>query len=292
MAINDKDQKLLWAKAAGRCSICKEVLSVESSSPSSKTLIGQNCHIIGEKLERGPRHKSNLEKKDRNRYPNLILLCSNHHIEIDGDEEKYTVEYLHQIKSDHEVWVQQSLTENNESPSTKLYSHLINYIVVNLSLDYWEWFTDNSIRTIMLNEDVIKMRNTVIRLSRVNWPNDIINLENSIKELCEYVDIYIKHYTSFAYPRSDTHWIENKIKYKDRLTGFPTIVGDEQEKRDYHTHFINIWNLTYSVNNFAKEVRASLNKEFYFLQGDFVINDDQGVTNSMQSCVYFPDEYK
>ena len=292
MAINDKDQKLLWAKAAGRCSMCKKELSVEANSPSGNTLIGQNCHIIGEKLHNGPRHKSNLSEKDRNRYPNLILLCSNHHIEIDGDEKKYSVEILHQIKADHEIWVQQALTQNDDTTSNKLYSDLINYITEKISLYHWEWLTDHSIRTIMLDESVIGMRDTVIRITRVNWPNENVALEQAIIELCEKLEEYINHYTSFAHPRSETDWIEDKQQYNDSRTGFSTEEGIKQEKKDYHSHFVNLWNLTVAINIFARVVRKSFNKEYFFLQGDFVMHDEQGVTNSIESCVYFPNEYK
>ena len=83
MTINSKDIKILWAKAAGRCSMpdCRKILVTEASDdvPSKNTLIGENCHIIGEK-DNSPRGESILSIEDRNRYPNLILLCRNHHL--------------------------------------------------------------------------------------------------------------------------------------------------------------------------------------------------------------------
>ena len=125
MSINQKDIKILWAKSAGRCSICKQELSVVSgSSPSSITLIGENCHIVGDKLDSGPRHQSNLSEEDRDRYPNLILLCSNHHNEIDGDTTKYSIEYLHQIKADHEIWVHRHLYRHRIREKHQLPSRL------------------------------------------------------------------------------------------------------------------------------------------------------------------------
>ena len=292
MTIHNKDIKLLWYRAAGRCSICKEELSVEAPSPSGKTLIGQNCHIVGEKLYSGPRHESNLTESDRNRYPNLILLCANHHKEIDSDEQKYTVEVLHQIKSDHEVWVQAALTQNDDTIAKRLYSDLINHISDAIRLDMWDRITDNAIRTVMHDEIVVGMREIVIKLNRVDWPSDETDLEEALKEFADRLNTYIEHYTSFAYPKSKSIWIENKRLYNDLRTGFPTSEGQKKEKENYHIHFINLWNLTVSLNNLARCVRDSINKEFFFLQGDFVICDDIGVTNEMQSCVYFPKEYK
>lgn len=292
MTIHDKDLKLLWYRAAGRCSICKKELSVEASSASGNTLIGQNCHIVGEKLNSGPRHKSNLTEGDRNRYPNLILLCANHHVEIDSDETTHTVEILHQIKSDHEVWVQTALTLNGDTIAKKLYSNLINHISDAMRLDMWDRITDNAIRTVMHDKIVVGMRDIVIRLNRVDWPGDEIDLEKVFKEFADRLNKYVEHYTSFAYPKSESVWIENKRLYNDRRTGFPTSEGSKKEEENYHMHFINLWNLTVSLNSLARCIRNAINKEFFFLQGDFVICDDMGVTNEMQSCVYFPKKYR
>jgi hypothetical protein len=58
MSISEKDQKILWGKAAGRCSMpdClkKLVLEASKSIPSQNILFGMNCHIVAE-AENGPR---------------------------------------------------------------------------------------------------------------------------------------------------------------------------------------------------------------------------------------------
>jgi hypothetical protein len=58
------------------------------------------------------------------------------------------------------------------------------------------------------------------------------------------------------------------------------------------TFLLQKWNLTVSINIFALCIRNSVNKEFFFLQGYFVLYDDLGTSNDGQSCVYFPREYK
>lgn len=289
---HQKDIKLLWSKAAGRCSICRKELSVESSSPSGKTLIGENCHIVGEKLDGGPRHKSTLSEADRNRYPNLILLCAIHHIEIDSDEIKYPVEVLHQIKSDHEIWVQTSLTDNENSESKKFYSGIINYLTESLHLANWEVVTDNAVRTIMLTSVIDGMQNTVILLNRIDWPHNDLQLEKALLEFSGYLDKYIVHYLTFSHQRTEDSWIEDKFKYNDPKTGYPTEEGEKIEKENYRIHFFNLWNLTASINKLAKIIRKNINRDYFRLQGDFLINDDMGVTNQMEPCVYFPREYR
>ncbi len=112
MAITDKTRKSLWAKSGNRCSICKIEL-FSSNADNNEFNIGEECHIISSK-EKGPRHKSNIDDYDL--FNNLILLCRNHHKEIDESVDTYTEELLRYIKSNHENWVQSTINNavNND----------------------------------------------------------------------------------------------------------------------------------------------------------------------------------
>ena len=96
MAITSKTRKELWAKSGNRCAICKK----------GSFIIGDECHIISSSAE-GPRHKPGIEDYDS--YENLLLLCKNHHREIDENCASYTEELLHYIKTSHENWVKETL---------------------------------------------------------------------------------------------------------------------------------------------------------------------------------------
>ena len=104
--ISIKIRKELWGKAAGRCSMCKRKLTLDDDR---HTNISNECHIISEK-KNGPRHIEGI--KDYNSYDNLILLCRNHHAEIDNNVNKYTVERLKEIKRQHEKYVNERLKSN------------------------------------------------------------------------------------------------------------------------------------------------------------------------------------
>lgn len=104
--IKDLARKKLWALSAGRCAICKK----ELTGPD-KLNIGQECHIVSSKPT-GPRYTPDLS--DYNDYDNFILLCANHHREIDTDIKKYSVDKLKQIKKEHEQSVKKSLKEHNQ----------------------------------------------------------------------------------------------------------------------------------------------------------------------------------
>ena len=105
MAITDKTRKNLWAKSGNRCSICKiELFNNEKNKDEFN--IGEECHIISGKLN-GPRYKENL--KDYDDFGNLILLCRNHHKEIDELTETYTEDLLRYMKLNHENWVKTTI---------------------------------------------------------------------------------------------------------------------------------------------------------------------------------------
>lgn len=77
--------------------------------------IGEMAHVIAKK-DKGPRGLD-AHLKDRNAYENLILLCANHHTEVDQNSLLYTAEKLHYIKSEHEASVRCRLSKKNNNIS-------------------------------------------------------------------------------------------------------------------------------------------------------------------------------
>jgi hypothetical protein len=113
MSISDRTRKSLWAKSGNRCSICKvELLS--NKNDSKELNLGEECHIISSKIN-GPRYKPNIVDYDI--FDNLILLCRNHHREIDELTATYTEDVLMYMKLNHEEWVKTIL--NNALNSEK-----------------------------------------------------------------------------------------------------------------------------------------------------------------------------
>ncbi len=98
--MKERDIKLLWGRAANRCAICQSPLS--QSASSGTYLLGEQAHIVAESND-GPRGASILGLDDRNSYGNMILLCPNHHKEIDKNASDWPVEKLHITKTTHEL---------------------------------------------------------------------------------------------------------------------------------------------------------------------------------------------
>ncbi|MCB8946369.1 MAG: hypothetical protein H6653_00010 [Ardenticatenaceae bacterium] len=74
------------------------------------SVIGEECHIVARE-KNGPRGDSALPDKFRDYPDNLILLCRIHHKIIDDQPQIFTVEVLFDIKSTHEAWVRESLSQ-------------------------------------------------------------------------------------------------------------------------------------------------------------------------------------
>lgn len=112
MPISKRDIKLLWGRAASRCAFpdCRIKLTQDKRTASDSFPFGEQAHIVGEK-EDAPRGESSLSPDERDSYFNLILLCPTHHRIIDSNPEDYPVEKLHLMKVQHEVWVEQTLSD-------------------------------------------------------------------------------------------------------------------------------------------------------------------------------------
>ena len=65
------------------------------------TVVGEICHIEGARAG-SARYRAGQDSEERHGYDNLVLMCNLHHAEIDKDEERYTVEWLKEIKQVHE----------------------------------------------------------------------------------------------------------------------------------------------------------------------------------------------
>jgi HNH endonuclease len=115
MVISAKSMKILWANAAGRCAFpgCRERLSFGTEGEIAPYTIGEMAHIKGERANSN-RHDAQQDSSERNSYTNLILLCPNHHTLIDQreNEEKYSIDFLQQLKIEHENFILEQLEAN------------------------------------------------------------------------------------------------------------------------------------------------------------------------------------
>jgi hypothetical protein len=111
MPISNKTRKILWGRSGNRCAICKNEIVINSTPKDDESVVAEECHIISPQAN-GPRHDPLYPSEKLDDYENLILLCRTHHKLIDDQVLTFTANILRQIKSNHELWVSQKLSEN------------------------------------------------------------------------------------------------------------------------------------------------------------------------------------
>lgn len=110
MAVSEKERKVLWGRSGNRCAMCRQVLVADRTPEDREAVVGDEAHIAAQSAG-GPRGRLLPEGVGVDSYENLILLCRVHHKTVDDQANHYTVERLHEIKAEHEEWVDTRLTE-------------------------------------------------------------------------------------------------------------------------------------------------------------------------------------
>jgi hypothetical protein len=119
MSISDKTRKVLWGRSGNRCAICKNELVIDSSEQDDESVIADECHIISANPN-GPRRDPSYPADKLDSYDNMILLCRTHHKMVDDQTATFSADILREMKSNHEVWVSQKLTENQKTPPVRV----------------------------------------------------------------------------------------------------------------------------------------------------------------------------
>jgi hypothetical protein len=145
MSISLKTHKMLWGRAACRCSLsnCRKELIEDATVADEESVIGEAAHIIA-KEPSGPRGDSNLNEKQKDSYQNLILLCKEHHKLADDQCNTYTVKTLKEMKEAHEQWVRRSLGSFDavQQRDDEIYAAYIDQWAILADLDNWlDWST-------------------------------------------------------------------------------------------------------------------------------------------------------
>lgn len=107
---SNKTLKRLFGLSGNECAFpgCGEQMVNKSNAKSSNI-----CHIEAANIG-GERYNEDMTDEERADYPNLILLCVQHHDET-NDVEKYTTPILVKMKREHEAMLLNSRITHNPS---------------------------------------------------------------------------------------------------------------------------------------------------------------------------------
>ena len=279
--MTEKDTKLLWGRAGNRCAMCRTELSHGNLSNTVVFNVGEQAHIVGEKDD-SPRGKSILTSQERDGYPNRILLCPTHHTIIDKNEEDYPVEKLHLIKSDHELWVRETL---GDSADTRLLAKqvavtsIIDSAVELCRLQDWKLWTSGALAPdprwdATMPEMIFEFRQ---RVAAAIWPEDFEELQRATITLSILLsrakDKFMEH-------ADYDHGILRPHKFYKEGGFNPNYHSDLRLYQQWidSCHRLIIES-SCAANWFADVVRRDINPMFFAEKGKFVVLDGPFIPN-------------
>lgn len=211
MAIKPIDIKLLWGRAAGKCSYpdCNEDLTtlIENNSYT----IGEMAHIIGRK----PSAARGTPSGGTDTYDNLILLlCPTHHTHIDkAPEGTYTIEILHEWKKTHEDIVKNIGKTSKFNNFNELRIAIAQLLIANksifdnfgpLSLTAQNDPNSNAFKIWELKRSGTILPNNRKILNIIDFNNELIKDIEMIR-IIEDFRIHAESYESHVYDRLDSY---------------------------------------------------------------------------------------
>lgn len=227
MSISEKSIKLLWSNAAGRCSfsLCDERLTVAQAAEYAPYTLGEMAHIKGNKPTSN-RYDEEQSDKERDSYENLILLCPTHHTLIDKaeNEERFTVEMLHEMKVEHETTVLSRLDDVNVDNLEQLKNQLSILLAENHQA--WQEYGPLSDKAQKNpNSDEIYALWTSSRLSIIA-PNNRKAKKLLAKNRKLFPRVEQKTISKFI------HHVNSYEKWVNDEIGYPTVIGFPKEFED------------------------------------------------------------
>ena len=282
---------MLWGRAAGRCSKpdCRIDLYEDETETDDPTLVGENCHVVAESDD-GPRADPSMPVDRRNSYANLILLCRNHHRVIDTQEGEYTVEWLHQMKAEHEAWVKEQLGfDTAKQFEDEQYAGLIDTCELLAHVDDWqEWssYVLSNGQPSMSGEvdrDLRALRDWL--LNRV-WPGRYLDLENAFENFRQVLKDFYNIFRMHAETWKNRDTLLTKKFYK---------IDDWDEVRymqisrqyDYHVDLIMdlMLELSRAANLICDRIRQNLKRGYRLREGYLVVQTGPGMDLAFRDAV-------
>jgi len=304
MTITQRDIKLLWGRAASKCAFpdCRLSLTQDSEDTSIHITIGEQAHIVA-KEENGSRGDSLLTAEERDCYSNLILLCPNHHTIIDKNPKDFPVEKLHALKTEHEIWVLQTLShagDLNQQARDIIYTSLIDAAVEYCHLSQWKQWTFGTLDifprwAFELPEDFLKFRQKVFS---TDFPCTLIELERAIKTLSILLHKAARVFQKHCKIQEDSN---GKLFYD--CDKFYEIHEWNVKRYNKLSQEFDVWleecheliiDATKAANWFREVVRRDINPMFFAVEGKFIVtlpwSGDFGLSHTYLLPVYTQEE--
>lgn len=283
MAITIKTHKMLWGRAASRCAMCRTELALDSTETDDESLIGDACHIVA-RSESGPRGDVPIEVTQRDTYSNLILLCKNHHKQVDDQRNYYTVEKLREIKAKHEAWVREGLGtfDAQQQRNDEIYAAYIEEWERRAHVSEWpQWTSSLLAARPSIIYGVVEELKLLPRwlLSRV-WPKRYTELEAAFVNfrlvLSDLLRVFFEHAET-----KDGRYVTVQL-YRG-VDGWNKHYDVDLLRYEYHVDLVHdlTFELTRSANYVCDRVRQNLSPSYRIDTGHLLVSrgDIRGYVN-------------
>jgi len=255
--------------------MCRIELSQNSGINAAFTR-GEQAHIVGES-EHAARGISRLTSEEREGYHNRILLCPNHHTEIDENQAAFPIEKVHYIKSVHELWVRETLADSSDLKrlaQETIVTHIVDAAVEMCMLEEWHGWTSFALAAEpnwdgAFPDAIWKFRQKV---ESAIWPGDFDELKRATITLSLFLHRAARKFLQHARKEEDGRYYAQRFY---RGNGFnPNYDLDlerfETWKRECSELVVQA---TRAANWFADIVRRDVNPMFFVEMGKFFIEE-------------------
>lgn len=277
MGIQVKTHKMLWGRSGNICAFpdCKKELVMDIHETDDISVIGEEAHIVAREID-GPRGNSPITPDQRDKYGNLILLCSIHHKVIDDHPETYPVELLNQYKKKHEGWVSQNLKlDKLKQKEDEIYASYIDELIRLADIENYKVWTSwllSSDHPQMSKDHYDRLRQLITYiLSRV-WFGRYPELENSINNFNNVLNDLLKVFDHHAEKVGDgTEYWTRKFYKIDRWD--EELYNKLLKKYMFHIKLIDdlTLELTRAANYIFDKVRQDLVSGFRINEGVLLV---------------------
>ena len=287
MTIKNKDIKILWGRSGNRCAICRTELTQDAAAISAAYTLGEQAHIVGEKND-APRGQSVLEPNERDGYHNLILLCPNHHTQIDRNEADWPIERLHQTKSEHELWVTETLSETidhvNLANQASL-SSLIDSTVESCDLENWQAWTSFALSP---DQSWSKDRLDAIwnfrqKVIGAIWPDGYDEMRRATITFSVLIHTAAQKFLEHANVRENVYITDRYYQRPDFNPNYDNQIKEFEEWQSQCDLLLH--DATKAANWFADVVRREVNPFFFATKGKFLVLEGPFMDMSFRSSL-------
>ena len=237
-SITDPVKKKLFGNSANFCNLCR----YEGKFVRHVTL--EMAHIIAFADDpSAPRYVQG--RSGDNSYENLILLCPNHHTEIDHKDNlyKYTIEFLKDIKKLHEHFFSQETLSSTVPEDSILLQKIHEKISFQKILNTLEWSPS------FVTEDVFEL-STFVDLINKNTPTHFPFKARVFNELTQMILENWASLKSYLIDQNMFNHLELNREFKMKYIS--TI--------DFHTIRLNFLSITYALKRWINVVKLEYPK--------------------------------